>query len=153
MAVTLVPVTPPEYDDFFAMFADYHHELDAFDRHAEDNPWDPEGYRRAVMDDMDGREISWVLARGERAGFLVVRVFPDFPDGSRDVASIAEFYVLPAYRRRGVGRAAIEALLADHRERGTFEVEAGILDGNAPAKAFWGALGFDVRSIVTARRP
>jgi GNAT superfamily N-acetyltransferase len=83
----------------------------------------------------------------------VVRVFPDFPDDSRDVASIAEFTVLPAYRRRGVGRAAIEALLVAHRERGAFEVEAGILDGNAPAKAFWAALGFDVRSIVTARRP
>jgi GNAT superfamily N-acetyltransferase len=153
VTVTLIPVPSSEHDDFFKMFADYHHELDAYDRHAEDNPWDPEGYRRAVLDDMEGRELSWVTVDGERAGFLVVRVFPDFPDDSRDVASIAEFYVLPAYRRRGVGRAAIEALLADHRARGTFEVEAGILDGNAPAKAFWGSLGFDVRSIVTARRP
>jgi len=153
MTVTLVLISPAEYDAFFAMFAEYHAELDAFDAHAEDSPWDAETYRTSMAADMDGREISWVMVDGEVAGFLMVRVFPDWPDESRDVASVAEFYVAPSHRRRGVGRAAIEALLADHRERGTFEVEAGVLARNEPARAFWERMGFDVRSVITARKP
>ena len=149
--VALVPVPPEEYDAFFAMLATYHAELDQYDPHAAD--WDAEVHRRAILDDMGGREISWVTAGGERAGFLMVRVLPDWPDESRDVASIAEFYVAPEFRRRGVARAAIEALLADHRARGTFEVEAGVLVRNSPARAFWAAMGFEDRSIVTTRRP
>ncbi|MCK9487499.1 MAG: GNAT family N-acetyltransferase [Dehalococcoidia bacterium] len=149
--VALVPVPAEEYDEFFAMLATYHAELDTYDPHAED--WDAEVHRRAVLDDMEGREVSWVLADGERAGLLMVRVLPDWPDESREVASIAEFYVAPPFRRRGVGREAIVALLADHRARGTFEVEAGILALNEPARAFWASLGFEVRNIVTARRP
>lgn len=153
MAVRLVPVRPEEYDAFFAMFAEYHHELDAFDPHAHDVPWSLQQHREAVLDDMEGRELLWLESQGQRAGFLMVRVFPDFPDESRGVASIAEFYVLTEFRRAGVGSAAIRALLDDHRRRGTFEVEAGILEQNGPARAFWAHLGFEVRSIITARRP
>jgi hypothetical protein len=47
----------------------------------------------------------------------------------------------------------VEALLAEHRRRGTALVEAGILSGNQPARAFWAALGFELRSLQTARRP
>ena len=32
---------------------------------------------------------------------------------------------------------AVEAIVADHRERGTYEVEAGILRDNFLARAFW----------------
>lgn len=156
MAVTLAPIPPDERDDFFAMLATYQAELDQYDAHSA--AWDPEVHRRAIEEDLalpdsGGREISWVLVDGERAGFLMVRVLPDWPDESRDVASVAEFYIAPRFRRRGAGRAAIEALLADHRERGTFEVEAGILARNEPALAFWEAMGFEVRNVVTARRP
>lgn len=150
-AVRLVPVPTEEHDAFFAMLATYHAELDQYDAHADD--WDAEVHRRAILDDMEGREISWVEAYGQRAGFLMVRVLTDWPDESRDIASIAEFYIAPPFRRRGVGRAAIEALLADHRARGTFEVEAGILVRNDPARQFWASLGFDERSVVTARKP
>lgn len=150
-SVALMPVTADEYDAFFAMLATYHAELDQYDPQAAD--WDAEAHRRAVLDDLEGREILWVLAEGERAGFLMVRVLPDWPDESREVASIAEFYVAPVFRRRGVARAAIEALLADHRARGTFEVEAGILVHNEPARAFWAAMGFEARNVVTARKP
>ena len=102
---------------------------------------------------MEGRELLWMVADGQRAGLAMVRVFPDFPDELRDVASIAEFYVAPEFRRRGVGRAGIEAILAEHRARGTFEVQADILRENGPALAFWQRMGFEVRSFQTARRP
>ena len=110
-------------------------------------------YRAAVLDDLEGREQLWIRADGERAGFAVVRTLPDWPREDRDVAEIAEFYVEPAFRRRGVGQAAVTALLAEHRRRGTHLVEASILRDNDAAHAFWAALGFETRSTVTRRRP
>lgn len=153
MTVTLDPVPPDDHDPFFAMFDTYHRELDAFDPHAAEGGWDPVRGRAAILEDMDDRELFWILDGPERAGFIMTRTLPDWPDESREVCSIAEFYVVPSVRRRGVGRAAVVALLVEHRRRGTFEVEAGILPDNAPARAFWASLGFEVRSIVTARRP
>ena len=82
-----------------------------------------------------------------------MRTLPDFPDDTRMVATISEFYVLPASRRQGVGGAAVAAILDDHRARGTFEVEAGILRDNFLARAFWARMGFELRFYQTARRP
>ena len=144
MAVTLRP---------FEMLAEYGRELDQFDPTAHDDPWDPQLHRQAVLDDMEGRELLWIEVAGERAGLAMVRVYPDFPDESRDVAEIAEFTVLPPFRRRGVGRAAVEAILDDHRARGTHSVDASVLRDNAPAQRFWERMGFIVRSVMTTRRP
>ena len=151
--VVLVPVREREYDDFFAMFETYHHELDAYDPDAANEPWSIEEYRTAVLDDLEGREQLWIRADGERAGFVVVRTLPDWPREDRDIAEIAEFYVVPDARRRRVGSAAVTALLAEHRRRGTYFIEASILRDNDAAHGFWAALGFETRSTVTRRRP
>jgi len=151
-AMRLVPVPPEEYDAYFAMLHDYALELDQYDTEATEDPWDAELHREAVLEDMQGRELLWIEADGERAGLAMVRVYPDFPDDSRDVADIAEFTVLPAFRGRGIGSAAVEAILADHRARGTYSVDASVLRDN-PALAFWERLGFVVRSVNTSRRP
>lgn len=152
MSVSLAAVAEREHDDFFAMFERYSLELAPYD------PFGPEAfdlpqYRRAVLADMEGRELLWIVEGGERAGFAMVRTSPDWPDASRSIASIVEFYVLPERRRAGAGRAAVEALLAEHRRRGTALVEAAVLRDNEGAKAFWAALGFDVQFLQTARRP
>ncbi|MDP2326477.1 MAG: GNAT family N-acetyltransferase [Dehalococcoidia bacterium] len=153
MSVTVRAVEPWEQDDYFAMMEPYHRELDVYDPHASESHSSDEAYRAAVLADMEGRELLWIESNGIRAGFAMVRVFPDWPDESRDVATISEFYVSPAFRRHGVGRGAVEAILADHRERGTLEVEAGILRDNAAAIAFWARMGFELRFYQTARRP
>ncbi|MEX2446547.1 MAG: GNAT family N-acetyltransferase [Dehalococcoidia bacterium] len=153
MAVTLEPVAPADYDAFFATMRAYHAELDAYDPASAERPFDIERYRRAVLDDMEGRELLWIAEDGERAGFVMTHTLPDWPDDSRTVATVSELYVAPEHRWRGLGRAAVEELLAQHRRRGTDEVEAGILRDNAPARAFWERMGFEVRSYLTARRP
>ena len=153
MAVTIVAVEARDLDTYFAMLRDYMAELDRYDPGAADAPFDFDGYRDAMLLDMERREFLWILDDGARAGLAIVRALPDFPDDTRTVASIGEFYVAPGARRRGVGTAAVEALLAEHRRRGTDEVEAGILAGNAPALAFWARLGFITRTVHTSRRP
>ena len=125
--VQLSAVLPADYGAFFEMFEVYHRELDPFDPDAAAH--DFEAYRLAVLDDLadpdSGRELLWIEVDGARAGFAVIRTLADWPDDSTNVAEIAEFYIEPGLRRRGAGRAAVEALLAQHRARGTRLVEAG----------------------------
>ncbi len=102
---------------------------------------------------MEDRELLWIVADGERAGLMQVRTDERWLDPTQAVAQISEFYVLPAFRRRGVGTAAVEALLEEHRGRGTVEVQADILRDNGPARAFWARLGFETMMYLTARRP
>jgi ribosomal protein S18 acetylase RimI-like enzyme len=149
-----------DYDAFFAMFEVYERELNAYDP----EPFNIEAYRAAILEDLaledSGRELFWIELTGQsgsvdapRAGFCMTRTLPDWPDDSTNIAEVTEFYLDPAYRRQGAGRAAIEVLLATHRARGTRLVEAAILRDNAPAHAFWRALGFEVHSVRTTRRP
>ena len=152
MAVTLARVEERDLDAFFAMLRDYMGELDAYDSTA-DAPFDVDRYANAMRDDLEEREFLWVLEADRRAGLAIVRTLPDFPQDEHMIATISEFYVVPAARRRGVGRAAVEAILREHRTRGTWEVEAGILAANTGAQAFWADLGFVTRSIYTSRRP
>lgn len=153
--VRLIPIALGERDAFFAAYEAYSQELEPYDPAHE--PTDVAAYRAAVEDDLSfedsGRELSWILVGGERVGFVVLRHLPDWLDPERLITTIAEFCVFAGHRRGGVGRAAVLAILAEERRRGTYEVEAGILRDNAAAHAFWGALGFEVRQVVTARRP
>lgn len=154
-AVRLVPVEVDERDAFFAAYEAYSRELEPSDPAHE--PTDVAAYRTAIEDDLSypdsGRELLWITLHGARAGFVVLRHLPDWLYPDRMITTIAEFCVFAPHRRGGVGRAAVLAILALERARGTYEVEAGILRDNAPGLAFWAALGFEVRQAVTARRP
>jgi ribosomal protein S18 acetylase RimI-like enzyme len=55
-------------------------------------------------------------------------------------------YVDPGLRRRGVGRALVEHVLA--RAEGSIELD--VLDGNA-ARAFYEALGFTLKATTTGK--
>jgi predicted acetyltransferase len=152
--VQLNAIAPEDYDGFFERFAVYHRELDRFDPDAASHNF--EAYRSAILGDLgpdSGRELFWIEVDGARAGFVMVRTLPDWPDDSTNVAEITEFYIEQQFRRQGAGRAAIDILLANHRARGTRLVEAAILRDNAPAHAFWRALGFEVHSVRTTRAP
>jgi predicted acetyltransferase len=84
---------------------------------------------------------------GRPAGFALVRERANFAgDGVRE---ISEFFVLRAYRRRGLGTRAARALLA--RFPGRWEL--AVLTWN-PARAFWRRVvgRVAVGPVVTSRR-
>lgn len=149
MNAMIEPVAAPHLDQFYARFDAYRRELDGYDPRGPDRlPLDR--YRDAHSE--DGCDRWWLLSDRERAGFAIVRVVPDWPDGSRLVAEIIDLGIDPAWRRQGIGRAGVEALCAYYRPR-VASIEAAILADNAPALAFWSVLGFAPRSIQTAREP
>ena len=150
--VELRAVAPGERETFLAMLADYLAELDAYEL-----PWDPappvEAYRAALDADPEGQQIEWLVAGGDRVGFLITRVVPDWPEDAREVGEVIECYVEPGQRSRGVGRAAVEIWLERMREYGVASVEASVLWLNTPARRFWERLGFETRAVQTVRRP
>lgn len=150
--VELREVAPGEREAFFAMLADYLAELDAYEL-----PWDPappvEAYRAALDADPGGQLVEWMVAGGERAGFLVTRTVPDWPEDDREIGEVIECYVQPGRRGSGVGRAAVERWLQRMRARGVSAVEASVLWANTPARRFWERLGFETRAVQTVRRP
>lgn len=151
-AVVLVPVQEREFEALFALFEAYCAETEAFDPVAAPEQSADER-RAALLEGAEDEQWEWIEAGGERAGFLMSEVYEDDPRPGERTAEILECYVAPGLRRRGVGRAAVEAWLARERAAGTSLVEAGVLRDNGPARAFWTAMGFVERSVQLARRP
>lgn len=149
--VDLVPVAASDVDAFAAMFVAYAEET---------LPYDPLQPPRASAAELRSwlaetlaeelQELRWIEADGERAGLLMWQGF--VADGGEAGVEITECYVEFRFRGAGVGRAAVEQVLAQERARGTAYLEAGVLRDN-PALGFWRALGFEVRAYRTARRP
>ena len=87
------------------------------------------------------REALFILADGRLAGFALMRRLP------QGVNQVAEFFVLRARRRHGVGRAAARALF--QRFPGRWQLEFD--NANSAAASFWPAVVGDVArgEIVT----
>ena len=77
-----------------------------------------------------GREAYWLEEQGNRAGFALINTAMFVRSGAW---SVSEFYVAPPWRRKGLGRQAVCALLALHP--GWWEI--GILPGHIAALSFW----------------
>jgi len=82
---------------------------------------------------------------GEAAGLLVLRLVPTL-SGAQDWAEITEMYVRPQFRRRGIGRALMEAALGCGRQRGCREFHLLVDPSNETALAFYARLGFQADS-------
>ncbi len=82
---------------------------------------------------------------GEAAGLLVLRLTPTL-SGVDDWAEITEMYVRPQFRRKGIGRALMEAALDCGRRRGCREFHLLVDSSNVAAQAFYTELGFQVDS-------
>ena len=62
MTVSLVPIAEQEYDELREMLLDYYEELADFDAEPEDPEDHLERSWQATLDDMDGRDLLWIVA-------------------------------------------------------------------------------------------
>ena len=152
MAFGLVPVEEGEIEALFAMFDAYWTELE---------PYDP--VAREIMSTADRRaelvgggedqEWLWIEFDGAHVGFMMLQLRYNDPLVGLQTQEIVDMYIEPDSRRHGVGKAAVEALLARERQHGSTLVEAAVLRDNHPAQVFWEAMGFVTRAHRTARQP
>lgn len=103
----------------------------------------------------EGRYPFFIDAEDALAGFALVSKGSQVGGGAH-VYDMAEFFVAPAFRKRGVGAAAAKAIW----KRFAGEWEVRVLEANAPALTFWRtAVGSfveshgDVAWIDSKRRP
>jgi ribosomal protein S18 acetylase RimI-like enzyme len=105
----------------------------------------------AYLDRMFGRCASWAgrvfvaEAGGEVVGFACVwgRVPPQEPDEpQRDYAYVSDLVVLPAWRRRGLGRALLERAEAYARAVGMDSIGIGVMAENHGARDLYDAAGY-----------
>lgn len=94
------------------------------------------------------------LIESELVGFLTVReqVGEGLGDSTRE-AYVDMIEVVAEWRRRGVGRALVEACIDRARERGLCRVRAWSSDDKRAALAMWPVLGFELqRGVIISER-
>jgi len=97
----------------------------------------------------------WVVSHGgEPAGYVVLTVRFSMEYGGLD-AFIDDLFIRPAYRRRGLGRAAVQALFDDCRRRRVLAVHVEVGRDNVAAQALYSSYGLeasgDDRQTLTVR--
>jgi GNAT superfamily N-acetyltransferase len=88
------------------------------------------------------------------AGFLaaqIKRLPPHLAADRSRVGFISELFVRPEARRRGTGRALVDAAFDWFRRADVGSIELHVLVGNAGGRRFWEQLGF-VSELVQMRR-
>jgi ribosomal protein S18 acetylase RimI-like enzyme len=112
-----------------------------------------DAYRRLVLfcRDRPGTITFVAEQEGQRVGFLIL--VTDLPD---DVSQIPQAFVayvaVPAkHRRRGVGRALIQAAIAEGVRRGLPHVSLMVSADNSAAEALYKSEGFAAERILMTR--
>ena len=90
-------------------------------------------YTRAFVAENQGRLVGFVLG-------MIVDLVPDV-FAQEPCGFLADIYVDPAYRRRGIGRKLVKALLEWFKERGVPYFDWHVATLNTEGLAFWRALG------------
>jgi GNAT superfamily N-acetyltransferase len=86
-------------------------------------------------------ETSVLLAGGGPDGLAVLRFRPAIWTRALE-CYLAELYVVPARRGRGLGRALLKASLELARQKGADRIELGTSDDDVAARALYESLGF-----------
>ena len=85
-----------------------------------------------------------LLAGAGPDGLALLRLRPSLWSAGLE-AYLAELYVVPDLRGRGIGRALLEAAIALARERGADHMDLGTSEDDVAARALYERLGFTNR--------
>lgn len=96
----------------------------------------------------DERVIAWLAEEeGAVVGMtaLLLHHHPPRPFGERRRGYVTSVYVVPAYRRRGIGQALMEAAQEYGREHGLQRLE---LRTSEQGRSLYAALGFEPKEVL-----
>jgi ribosomal-protein-alanine N-acetyltransferase len=99
------------------------------------DPWPKDDFRASLRSGGEGTDFLVADLDESLAGYVVARAVAD-------EGEILNLAVAPQGRRRGVGRALVEAVLAALARRGVREVFLEVRESNAGARALYAAHGF-----------
>ena len=78
-----------------------------------------------------------------------VRLGPVLPlESARHVLEVKALAVSPAHRRRGIGRALMDASIREARVAGARKLNLRVLAHNADARALYARCGFEVEGVL-----
>lgn len=90
---------------------------------------------------LQGHGTVALLVGAEPEGFAIVRLRPSLYSSALE-AYLAELYVVPEHRGRGLGRALLRASLELARELGADRIELGTSEDDLSARALYESHGF-----------
>jgi ribosomal protein S18 acetylase RimI-like enzyme len=139
MTTTFRRATTADIPTLLGLMRDYY----AFDGHR----FDPLAASR-VLGELIGDErngMAWLIqCDGVTAGYMALCLGFSLEFGGRD-AFLDEIYLDVPYRGQGVGRAAIDLLIAEARQLGVRALHLEVDRDNARAERTYRALGFQPR--------
>jgi GNAT superfamily N-acetyltransferase len=100
-------------------------------------------WQSLLESNVDDRSPAWIAERGGRPIGYVVAGPPRDEDLSTRAAEIYAIYVYPEDWRTGAGRALLNAATAELAARGAETLVLWVLEGNAPARAFYETMGWN----------
>jgi GNAT superfamily N-acetyltransferase len=136
--ITIRPVAPPDEDAIARLWqalTNFHVQLERRD--------DP--YTQTFVAEVGGQVVAYILG-------AIIELQPDLFEYV-DSGFIADVFVDPAYRRRGIARQLVETLTAWFAERGVFLVEWQVAALNSDAIRFWESVGGQPLTIRMQKPP
>lgn len=86
--------------------------------------------------------VAFAEFHGQRVGVAVVRIRPSLWEEANE-CYLAELYVAPAYRGRGLGSGLLEFVMEEARRRGATYMDLTTTDHDEVALALYERMGFD----------
>jgi GNAT superfamily N-acetyltransferase len=150
--ITIRPVAPPDEEAIARLWqalTDYHVQLDP--RLPTAAPGAAENYAARLLERRDDPYTQTFVAEvgGQVVAYILGAIIEMQPDlfEYADSGFIADVFVDPAYRRRGIARQLVETLTAWFAERGVFLVEWQVAAKNPDAVRFWESVGGQALTI------
>lgn len=133
MKISIVSVKIEEKEKLWGIFQKYLHELSQHKHIEKDNKGQ---YIYKYFDNYwqdKGRFPFFILNNGQIIGLIFINNYSVISDET-NLHAIAEFYVVPDYRKQGIGREALTQVFS--KFKGKWEVD--VIGKNKDADIFWG---------------
>jgi ribosomal protein S18 acetylase RimI-like enzyme len=111
-------------------------------------PFSPQQEREYILSLSDREGIFVAEANREIIGFQSLDLWAKYTD-SFDHVGVMGSFVLPDWRRKGIGRLLANHTLDFARANGYEKIIIYVREGNAGAQAFYRSLGFEQKGVLT----